>query len=50
MIKSPELEVAIKKLGSYSEGETTNAIPEIRLLLLHFSPNESSSVVIARQI
>lgn len=27
-----------------------NTIPEIRLLLLHFSPNESSSVVIAWQI
>lgn len=38
------------KLCSYSEGETINAIPEIRLLLLHFSPNESTSVVIALQI
>lgn len=49
-VKTSELEAAIKKLCSYSEGETINMIPENRLLLLRFSPNESSSVVIMWQL
>ena len=49
-MKTSELEAAIKKLCSYSEGWTINTIPENRLLLLHFSPNESSCAVITWQL
>lgn len=45
-MKNAELEAEKKKRCSCSEGETINTIPEKRLSLLRFSPNESSFVVI----
>lgn len=49
-VKTSELEAAIKRLCSYSEGETVDTILENRVLLLHFSPNESSFAVITWQL